>query len=76
MGRLKGSANNASECERLTLPELEKLIVYADWRYSHGGLNSAMRKDAFARLIWLEAERERLHGIEAPSRRRPRRNSN
>jgi len=70
MGRLKGGANNPEECERLTLPELEKLIAHADWRYSHVGLNSAMRKDAFARLIWLEAQRERLHGVAAPKRRR------
>lgn len=77
MGRLKGGANNAEDCERLTLPELQKLISHADWRYNHAGLNSAMRKDAFARLTWLEAERERLHGIAAPDRRRPGRgNSN
>jgi hypothetical protein len=76
MGRLKGGANNAEECERLSLPELEKLIAHADWRYNHAGLKSAMRNDAFSRLTWLEAERERLHGIAAPNRRRPGRNSN
>ena len=71
MGRLKGGANTAEECEGLSLPELEKLIVHADWRYNHAGLNSAMRKDAFSRLIWLEAERERLHAIAAPNSATP-----
>ncbi len=75
MGRLKGGATTSVECEKLTLAELQKLIAHAEWRYSQAGLNSAMRKDAFGRLTWLEAERERLHGIEAPARRPHRRNS-
>jgi hypothetical protein len=75
MGRLKGGANNASEIEKLTLPELNKLIIHADYRYQRGGLNSSMRKDAFEHLTWLEAQREKLHGIAASSRRY-RRNSN
>ena len=73
MGRLKGGANNADEM--LSLAELEKLIAHADWRYSGAGLNSAMKKDAFERLSWLEAQREKLHAIPAPNRRRHRRNS-
>ena len=73
MGRLKGGANDAEEVERLTLSELNKLIAHVEWRYRDAGLNSAIRKDAFERLVWLEAEREKLHGIAAPQRRRPRR---
>jgi hypothetical protein len=73
MGRLKKGANNRTEIEKLTLAELNGLIAHADWRFSDGGLNSALRKDAFERLIWLEAERERLHGVRAPNRRRLRR---
>jgi hypothetical protein len=76
VGRFKGGANNAKECEHLSLQELERLIAHADWRYNRAGLNSAMRKDAYTRLTWLEAERERIHGIAAPARRPHRRQSN
>jgi len=73
MGRLKGGANNKDEAQRLTLAELNKLIARAEWRYNDAGLNSAMRKDAFARLTWLETQRERVHGVPAPDRKPHRR---
>ena len=68
MGRLKGGANTDAEAERLTLSQLNLLISGAEWRFGHA-TNSNLRKLAFKRLTWLEAQRERLHGIEAPSRR-------
>jgi predicted metal-dependent TIM-barrel fold hydrolase len=76
MGRLKGGANTSEEAERLSLSEINKLIVYAEWRFKDAKLNSAMRRDAFDRLVWLERQRESVHGVEAPDRRRPRRNKN
>lgn len=68
MGRLKGGANTDAEAEKLTLSQLELLISGAEWRFDRA-TNSNLRKNAFKRLIWLEAQRERLHGIEAPYRR-------
>ncbi len=68
MGRLKGGANTEAEAEKLTLSQLQLLIAGAEWRFDRA-TNSNLRKDAFKRLTWLEAQRERLHGIEAPSRR-------
>ena len=68
MGRLKGGANTNAEAEKLTLSQLELLVSGAEWRFDHAG-NSNDRKLAFKRLTWLEAQRERLHGIPAPSRR-------
>ncbi len=68
MGRLKGGANTETEAAKLTLSQLELLISGAEWRFDRA-TNSNLRKLAFKRLIWLEAQRERLHGIEAPSRR-------
>ena len=65
MGRLKGGANTEAEAEKLTLAQLELLISGAEWRLDRA-TNSNLRKDAFKRLTWLEAQRERLHGIEAP----------
>lgn len=76
MGRLKGGANNEAEAEKLTLGQLNQLIATAEWRYNDGCLNAALRKGAFKRLVWLEAQRERLHGIPAPRRRTPGRTSN
>jgi hypothetical protein len=72
MGRLKGGANNEDEAEKLTLPQLNKLIAHAEWRFQNIG-NSSLRKSAFKRLTWLDAQRERLHGIAAPVRRFPHR---
>jgi hypothetical protein len=69
MGRLSFGANNEQEAEQLTLPQLNKLIANAEWRFNESGLNSALRKDAFKHLIWLEAQRERIHGVPAPHRR-------
>jgi hypothetical protein len=75
MGRRKGGANNEDEAEKLTLGQLNTLIAEAEWRYNDGGRNSALRKSVFKRLVWLETQRERLHGIPAPRRRAHRRNS-
>lgn len=68
MGRLKGGANTDAEAEKLSLSQLEQLISGALWRFDRA-TNSNLRKHAFKRLIWLEAQREWLHGIEAPVRR-------
>jgi hypothetical protein len=75
MGRLKGGANNEEEAETLTLPQLNKLIAHAEFRLQNMS-NAGLRKSAFKRLVWLEAQRERLHGIAAPARRRPGRARN
>jgi hypothetical protein len=73
MGRLRGGANNEAEAAQLTLAALNKLIAHAEWRFQRGGLNSAMRKDAYERPIWREAQREKVHGVPAPRRRSYRR---
>jgi hypothetical protein len=70
MGRLKGGANTEAEAEKLSLTQLELLISGAEWRFDRA-TNSNARKLAFKRLTWLEAQRERLHGIDAPPRRLP-----
>jgi len=50
------------------LSELNLLIAGAEWRFD-SVTNSNLRKSAFKRLVWLESQRERLHGIEAPERK-------
>jgi hypothetical protein len=56
------------EIAALSLPALNGQIRDAKWGYENGG-SSQGRKAFFKRLIWLEAHRERLHGVEAPKRR-------
>ena len=68
MGRLKGGANTEAEAEKLSLTQFNLLIEGAQWRFD-AATNSNLRKDAFKRLVWLEAQRERLHGVEAPDRK-------
>jgi len=67
-GRLKGGANTEAEAEKLSLSELNLLIAGAECRFD-SVTNSNLRKSAFKRLVWLESQRERLHGIEAPERK-------
>jgi len=75
MTRHKGGANTENEAEKLTLGQLNKLIAVAVWRFQNVG-NSSLRKVTLKRLIWLEAQRERLHGVSAPARRPLRRKAN
>jgi hypothetical protein len=62
-------ATSEAEVAQLTLRQLNAQIAYAVWRFQYIG-KSSLRKDAFKRLLWLEAQREKLHGIPAPRRRR------
>jgi hypothetical protein len=57
--------------EKLSLQQLEKQIAFMEWRVN-GDIKGQLRKEAFKQLVWLEAERERLHGIPAPERKFPR----
>lgn len=58
----------SEELARLTLHELNFEIQRCVWGYEHGG-SSQGRKAFFKRLVWLEAEREKLHGVPAKRRR-------
>jgi hypothetical protein len=42
----------------------------AEFRASHLKLSSSLKKSAMKRLVWLEAQRERLHGVPLPDRGR------
>jgi hypothetical protein len=71
VGKRSKMAGETVAVEKLTLQQLEKQIVFMEWR-TNGDINRQLRKEAFTQLIWLEAERERLHGIPAPERKFPR----
>jgi hypothetical protein len=72
MGTRSAVATTDEEVAALTLAELNGQIAQAEWRYG-AMTNAGRRKDAFKRLVWLEAQREKLHEIPAPKRRSPRR---
>ena len=75
MSRLKGGANTEAEADMLTLGQINRLIAHAELRVETIG-KSNLRKLAFKRLTWLEAQPERIHGIAAPDRRLPARQPN
>jgi hypothetical protein len=57
-----------AEVESLSLDALNVLIVRAKYGWENGGTSQA-RRAFFKRLVWLEAQRERLHGLVAKKRR-------
>ncbi|QGZ93364.1 hypothetical protein [Terricaulis silvestris] len=68
MGKRSGYAQSSADVEALTLAELNAEIQRCLFRYERGGTSQG-RKAFFKRLVWLEAERERLHSVTAKSRR-------
>jgi hypothetical protein len=68
VGKRAAVATSDEEVEALTLDELNQQIAGAKLGYETGG-SSQGRKAFFKRLIWLEAHRGKLHGLEVPKRR-------
>jgi hypothetical protein len=68
MGKRSKMAGETLSADKLSLQELEKQISFMAWRMN-GDIKRQLRKEAFKQLVWLEAERERLHGIPAPERK-------
>jgi hypothetical protein len=74
MGKRATVADTEDEVAQLTLAQLNQQVAWAEHRF-HDVANSQLRKAAYKRLVWLERQRESLHGIPAPARRPHRRNS-
>lgn len=68
MGKRLAIATTDAEAAVLTLSELDQQIAWMEYRAFNMGLSSSQRKLAVKRLVWLEAQREDLHGISAPKR--------
>jgi hypothetical protein len=68
MGRRSGFPETDEDVAFLTLAQLNRRINILAWRVG-SGLSSALRKSAFKKLVWLEAQREIIHGIKAPERK-------
>jgi hypothetical protein len=70
MGERSRSPETEADAATLSLRELNGWIRLAEFRASHLKLSAALRKSAMKRMVWLEAQRERLHGVPAPDRGR------
>ena len=70
MGERSRSPETEADAAKLSLRELNGLIGHAEFRASHLKLSASLKKSAMKRLVWLEAQRERLHGVPAPDRGR------
>ena len=70
MGKRSGSPQSQEDIEKLPLRELNYWIRLAEFRIAHQNLSSSLHKAALTRLVWLEEERRRVHGIAAPNRKR------
>lgn len=60
------------EVELMTLEALNAEISHMRYGWEKGGTSQA-RRAFFKQLVWLEAQRERLHNVPAPERRYNRR---
>jgi hypothetical protein len=70
MGERSRSPETEADAAKLSLQELTGWISHAEFRASHLKLSASLKKSAMKRLVWLEAQRERLHGAPAPDRGR------
>ena len=70
MGERSRAPETDADAARLSLAELNDWIGRAEFRALHLKLSASLKRTAMKRLVWLEAQRERLHGVPAPNRRR------
>jgi hypothetical protein len=68
MGKRSSVADSIDDPAKLTLAQINHAIERCAYWAEAGG-SSQGRKSFFKRLVWLEAERERLHDIPAQKRR-------
>jgi len=67
MGKRSGVPDTDEAVAELRLAELEAEINRCALGYKIGGTSQG-RKAFFKRLLWLESQREKFHGIPAPRR--------
>jgi hypothetical protein len=68
MGKRSAIATTEAEAAALTLSELNQRIASMQFGVDRD-LSAWLRRSAFKRLVWLEEQRKRLHGVAAPKRR-------
>ncbi len=68
MGKRSKAPETPEDLETKSLDWMNAEVARCLHGYQTGG-SSQGRKSFFQRLIWVEGERERLHGMIAPTRR-------
>lgn len=70
MGERSRAPATEAAAEKLSLSEFNQWISRAEFRAFSAGLSASLTKSAMKRLVWLEAQREKLYGVPAPRRGR------
>jgi hypothetical protein len=70
MGKRSKTPVTDEDAEKLVLKELNGRIRLAEYRATKMKLSASLMKSAMKRLVWLEDQREKLHGVPAPKRGR------
>ena len=70
MGERSRAPEDEKDAEKLRLNELNGWISIAEFRATKMKLSASLKKFAMKRLVWLEEQREKLHGVPAQKRRR------
>lgn len=68
MGKRSGAVETSADVDTAPLSWFNAEIKRSLLGYETGGTNQG-RKAFFKRLVWIEGERERVHGVKAPRRR-------
>jgi len=69
VGRRSAIPTSEDEVAELSLEQLNGAIAMIEWRAQNNALSHQLRKASFKRLVWLEEQREKLHGVARPPRR-------
>jgi hypothetical protein len=70
MGERSRAPETEKAAEKTSLRELNGWISIAEFRATKAKLSASLKKSAMKRLVWLEGQREKLHGVPAPKRNR------
>jgi hypothetical protein len=69
MGKRSAIPTTEDEVAKLSLNELNRAIAACEWRAQRTDISHQLRKASHKLLVWLEGQREKLHGIAPPPRR-------
>jgi hypothetical protein len=70
MGERSRAPDTDAAVAQMNLKELNEWINRAEFRATQMSLSASLKRSAMKRLVWLEAEREKPHGVPAPKRGR------
>jgi hypothetical protein len=70
MGERSRAPETETDADKLSLKELNGWISHAEFRATKVRISASLKKSAMKRLVWLEGQREKHHGVPAPKRNR------